>query len=186
MAATNYSIDYPLAICKLVAKYGVMGTWYVWSLTMSAVATTFFFSRLWRRARVVTDAEVIKYRYSGKSATPCRIFKSIYFGVVINCFVLGWVFRALTKVMTVLTPWNEWYVLIFAVTVTVIYTISGGLSAVLMTDFVQYSIIIVGAVALAWYGVAHVGGLTAMSSQIETLYPGKHYLDFAPSRTVGH
>lgn len=185
MAATNYSIDYPLAICKLVAKYGVMGTWYVWSLTMSAIATTFFFSRLWRRARVVTDAEVIKYRYSGNVGNTLRIFKSIYFGVIINCFVLGWVFRALTKVTTVLTPWNEWYVLIFAVVVTVIYTISGGLSAVIMTDFIQYIIIIVGAVALAWYGVAHVGGLTAMSSQIETLYPGKHYLDFAPSTDGG-
>ena len=53
-----------------------MGTWYVWSLTMSAIATTFFFSRLWRRARVVTDAELIKYRYSGKIGNALRIFKA--------------------------------------------------------------------------------------------------------------
>ncbi len=185
MAATNYSIDYPLAICKLVAKNGVMGTWYVWSLAMSAVATTFFFSRLWRRARVVTDAELIKYRYSGKVGNALRIFKSVYFGVIINCFVLGWVFRALTKVMTVLTPWNQWYILTFAVAVTVIYTISGGLCGVIMTDFVQYIIIMVGAVALAWYGVVHVGGLTEMSSKIEALYQGKHYLDFSPGLQGG-
>lgn len=185
MAATNYSIDYPLAICKLVAKYGIMGTWYVWSLAMAAVATTFFFSRLWRRARVVTDAELIKYRYSGNIGNALRIFKSIYFGVIINCFVLGWVFRALTKVMTVLTPWNQWYVLTFAVAVTVIYTISGGLCGVIMTDFVQYVIIIIGAVALAVYGVVHVGGLAAMSAKIEALYQGKHFLAFSPGFAGG-
>ena len=71
--------------------------------------------------------------------------------------VLGWVFRALTKVMTVLTPWNQWAILAVSVAVTVLYTISGGLCAVIMTDFVQYVIIMIGAVALAWYGVVHVG-----------------------------
>src|SRR5664279_1985741 len=106
MVATNYAIDYPLAITKLVAKNGIMGTWYVWSLAIAGIATTFFFSRLWRRARVVTDAELIKYRYSGKIGDALRIFKGVYFGVVINCFVLGWIFRALMKVMTVVTPWN--------------------------------------------------------------------------------
>ena len=81
--------------------------------------------------------------------------------------------------MTVLTPWNEWHILIFAVTVTVIYTITGGLSAVIMTDFVQYGIIIVSAIALAWYAVMHVGGLAAMVLPDRALYPGKHYLDFS-------
>jgi len=185
MAATNYSIDYPLAITKLVGKFGVMGTWYVWSLAMAGIATTFFFSRLWRRARVVTDAELVRYRYSGNIGNALRIFKSVYFGVIINCFVLGWVFRALTKVMTVLTPWNEWYILTFAVAVTLMYTISGGICAVIVTDCVQYGIILLGAIALAWFGVAHVGGLSEMSSQIETLYQGKHYLDFSPGLEGG-
>ena len=71
MVATNYAIDYPLAITKLVAKNGIMGAWYVWSLAIAGIATTFFFSRLWRRARVVTDAELIKSTVTaGTSAMP--------------------------------------------------------------------------------------------------------------------
>jgi Na+/proline symporter len=185
MVATNYAIDYPLAITKLVAKNGIMGTWYVWSLAIAGMATTFFFSRLWRRARVVTDAELIKYRYSGNIGKALRIFKGVYFGVVINCFVLGWIFRALIKVMTVVTPWNQWHILTFFVVVTMIYTITGGLSAVIMTDCVQYVMITISAIVFACYAVAHVGGLTAMVSRIDALYAGKHYLDFSPGRAGG-
>ncbi|MGD0260302.1 MAG: sodium:solute symporter family protein [Verrucomicrobiota bacterium] len=185
MVATNYAIDYPLAITKLVAKNGIMGTWYVWSLAIAGIATTFFFSRLWRRARVVTDAELIKYRYSGNIGNALRIFKGVYFGVIINCFVLGWIFRALIKVMTVVTPWNQWHILTFFVAVTLIYTITGGLSAVIMTDCVQYVMITISAIVFACYAVAHVGGLTEMVSQIDTLYAGKHYLDFSPGLAGG-
>ena len=180
MVATNYAIDYPLAITKLVAKNGIMGTWYVWSLAIAGIATTFFFSRLWRRARVVTDAELIKYRFSGRIGNALRIFKGVYFGVIINCFVLGWIFRALMKVMTVVTPFNQWHILTFFVVITMIYTITGGLSAVIMTDCVQYVMITISAIVFACYSVAHVGGLASMVSRINMLYAGKHYLDFCP------
>ena len=185
MVATNYAIDYPLAITKLVAKNGVMGTWYVWSLAIAGIATTFFFSRLWRRARVVTDAELIKYRYSGRIGNALRIFKGVYFGVIINCFVLGWIFRALMKVMTVVTPWNQWCILAFFVVITMLYTMTGGLSAVIMTDTLQYVMITLSAIIFACYAVAHVGGLGQMVSKIDALYPGKHYLDFCPGFSGG-
>jgi solute:Na+ symporter, SSS family len=185
MVATNYAIDYPLSITKLVAKYGIMGTWYVWSLAIAGIATTFFFSRLWRRARVVTDAELIKYRYSGNIGNALRVFKGVYFGVIINCFVLGWIFRALMKVMTVVTPWNQWHILTFFVVITMIYTMTGGLSAVIMTDCVQYVMITISAIVFACYSVAHVGGLTQMVSKIDALYAGKHYLDFSPGLKGG-
>ena len=180
MVATNYAIDYPLAITKLVAKNGIMGTWYVWSLAIAGIATTFFFSRLWRRAEVVTDAELIKYRYSGRLGRSLRVFKGVYFGVLINCFVLGWIFRALIKVMTVVTPWNQWHILTFFVVVTMVYTMTGGLAAVIMTDCVQYVMITISAIVFACYAVHHVGGLGEMATRVEALYPGKHYLDFSP------
>jgi solute:Na+ symporter, SSS family len=185
MVATNYAIDYPLAITKLVANKGIMGTWYVWSLAIAGIAATFFFSRLWRRARVVTDAELIKYRYSGKIGNALRVFKGVYFGVVINCFVLGWIFRALMKVVSAVTPWDPRLILVFFVVITMVYTMSGGLSAVIMTDTLQYVMITVSAILFAGYAVAHVGGLAQMVSKVEALYPGKHYLDFSPGFSGG-
>ena len=40
--------------------------------------------------------------------------------------------------------------------------------------------IMIGAIVLACYAVAHVGGIAQMSAKINTLYEGKHYLDFSP------
>jgi Na+/proline symporter len=54
-----------------------------------------------------------------------------------------------------------------------------------MTDCVQYVMITIGAIVLACYAVAHVGGLTAMVSKIDALYAGKHYLDFSPGLAGG-
>ena len=56
MAATNYSIDTPLAITKLVSTQGIAGVWFWWAGALSALLVAFLFSRLWRRA-VVDDLE---------------------------------------------------------------------------------------------------------------------------------
>ena len=99
--------------------------------------------------------------------------------------MLGWIFRALMKVASVVTPWNPWLILAFFVVVTMVYTMTGGLSAVIMTDCLQYVMITLSAIVFAGYAVAHVGGLAQMMSRVEALYPGKHYLDFCPGFSGG-
>ncbi|MDP7113312.1 MAG: hypothetical protein QGH45_15175, partial [Myxococcota bacterium] len=106
MAATNFSIDTPLSITGYVAKEGIGGVWFFWSNAISAVLVTFLFARLWRRAGVVTDAEMIELRYGGRPAAALRLFKGCYFGIVFNAFIMGWVFLALTKVVGGVTDLN--------------------------------------------------------------------------------
>ena len=79
MAATNYSIDTPLAISKMVLKEGIAGVWFWWAGAISALLVAFLFARLWRRAAVVTDAEIVELRYGGRSAAFLRLFKGFYF-----------------------------------------------------------------------------------------------------------
>ncbi|MBL6974367.1 MAG: hypothetical protein ISR64_01425 [Deltaproteobacteria bacterium] len=69
VAATNFSIDTPQeAITQYVAEQGVAGVWFFWSNAISALLAAFLFARLWSRADVVTDAELIEKRYSGPEA----------------------------------------------------------------------------------------------------------------------
>ncbi|PCI67342.1 MAG: sodium:proline symporter, partial [Gammaproteobacteria bacterium] len=103
MAATNFSIDTPIAVTKFVASEGIGGVWFMWSSAISAIMVTFFFSKLWRRSGVITDAQIIEERYSGQSAKALRLFKGIYFGVIFNVFIMGWVFLSLSKVMAGIT-----------------------------------------------------------------------------------
>ena len=69
MAATWFATDAPLATVALVRRQGVYGNWLWWYEAAGILMLTFFYARLWRRAGVLTDAEVIEIRYGG---TPAR------------------------------------------------------------------------------------------------------------------
>ncbi|MED5414341.1 MAG: hypothetical protein VYC64_05290 [Candidatus Latescibacterota bacterium] len=52
--------------------------------------TVVFFARLWRRAKVTTDVEFLELRYGGRPGAWLRGFRAIYFGGVINTFIMAW------------------------------------------------------------------------------------------------
>jgi len=62
----------------------------------------------WRRAEVITDAELTEIRYGGSKALVLRGFKAIYFGTIFNCVVLAWVFFAASRIAEPFLLWNEW------------------------------------------------------------------------------
>lgn len=166
MAATNFSIDTPVAITKFVAREGIGGVWFFWASAISALLVTFLFSRLWRRAGVLTDAEIIERRYSGRSASALRLFKGFYFGVIFNAFIMGWVFLALIKVVKGVTDLDVTTVLVVATVLVFIYTLASGYYGVLLTDFFQYFVAFAGSILLAWYSVSEVGGLNVLMKKL--------------------
>lgn len=180
MAATNFSIDTPVAISGLVAKEGVAGVWFFWSSGIAAVLATFFFARLWRRASVLTDAEIIELRYSGRPAALLRLVKGIYFGVLINAFVLGWVMTAMLKVMGQVTDLDRLSILVIFVGIALFYTLLSGFWGVVVTDLVQYVVALAGSVAVAVYAVRAAGGLSAMTARLAERFPAGGVTDFVP------
>jgi len=166
MAATNFSIDTPVAISGLVAKEGVAGVWFFWASGIAAMLATFLFARLWRRAEVITDAEIIELRYSGAAASWLRLFKGLYFGVLINCFVMGWVMTAMLKVMGEVTSMDRLTILLVFTVIAVVYTLMSGFWGVVVTDLVQYIVALGGSIAVAVYSVDRAGGLSQMLASI--------------------
>ena len=182
MAATNFSIDTPIAVTKFVATEGIGGVWFMWSSAISAVMVTFFFSRLWRRSEVITDAQIIEKRYSGNSAKYLRLFKGLYFGVLFNAFIMGWVFLSLSKVMAGITTVDINYILWPTVMLVFVYSTASGFYGVVITDFFQYFIALFGSIVLAYYSVQHVGGISSLVSKLEGSSEfGPSMLNFFPS-----
>src|SRR5881398_3808150 len=101
MVATTFAADTPLVVTGLVATKGVAGNWLWWNFVMSSMLTVFFFARLWRRANVMTDVEFAEVRYSGKRAAALRGFRALYLAIPINLIILGWVTRAMIKILTI-------------------------------------------------------------------------------------
>ena len=101
MVATTFAADTPLVVTGLVVANGVAGNWLWWNMLMSGMLTVFFFARLWRRANVMTDVEFAEIRYGGKPATFLRGFRALYLAIPINLIILGWVTRAMIKILTI-------------------------------------------------------------------------------------
>src|SRR5688572_6177975 len=101
MVATTFAADTPLVVTGLVATKGVAGNWLWWNFVMSGMLTVFLFARLWRRANVMTDVQLAEVRYSGGPAAFLRGFRALYLAIPINLIILGWVTRAMIKILTI-------------------------------------------------------------------------------------
>ena len=162
MVATTFAADTPLVVTGLVAAKGVAGNWLWWNMVMSGMLTVFFFARLWRRARVMTDVEFAEIRYSGRPAAFLRGFRAIYLGVAVNLIIMGWVTRAMIKILTISLGISPYVAVGICFVITVAYSVAAGLWAVLWTDLIQFVIKMSAVIVLAIYSVKAVGGMDSL------------------------
>src|SRR6478752_9951452 len=140
MVATTFAADTPLVVTGIVAANGVAGNWLWWNMLMSGMLTVFFFARLWRRAQVMTDVEFAEVRYSGNRAAFLRGFRALYLGIAVNLIILGWVTRAMIKILTISLGISPFVAVGICFVITVAYSVAAGLWAVLWTDLIQFVI----------------------------------------------
>ena len=138
MVATTFAADTPLAITEFVRGPGIWQNWFWWNLLMGSLLGIFLFSRLWRRAKVLTDNELLEIRYSGKPAAFLRAFKAGYFAILYNFIVMGWVINAMASVMAVMLNMDKWTAVWICVIIALIYAILSGFWGVVVTDLVQF------------------------------------------------
>jgi Na+/proline symporter len=166
MVATTFAADTPLVVTGLVVAHGVAGNWLWWNMVMSGMLTVFFFARLWRRANVMTDVEFAEIRYSGGPARFLRGFRAIYLAIPINLIILGWVTRAMIKILTISLGVSP----VLAVGICFVITVGVfrrcGLWAVLWTDLIQFVIKMSAVIILAVYVVQAVGGIDVMRTKL--------------------
>ncbi len=150
MVATTFAADTPLWVSGTVAEHGISGNWLWWSLAAGTLLTVFFFARLWRRAGVMTDLELIELRYGGKKGRFLRGFRAIYIGFALNCIVMAWVHLALLKLVQVFFPgYNPQILVLLCALLTLLYVASSGMRGIVIADSFQFLIAMGGCVLLA-------------------------------------
>ena len=169
MVATTFAADTPLAITEFVRGPGIWQNWFWWNLLMGSLLGVFLFSRLWRRAEVLTDNELLELRYSGKPAAFLRAFKAGYFSILYNFIVMGWVINAMASVVSVMLNMDKWTAVWLCVTIALVYAILSGFWGVVITDLVQFCIAMFGSIALAIIALNHVGGMESLLSKLSEL-----------------
>ena len=165
MVATTFAADTPLVVAGLVAKYGVAGNWLWWNGAFSGVLTVFFFSRLWRRAGVLTDVEFAELRYGGRPAAALRGFRALYLALPINLIIMGWVTRAMVTILQISLNIDPWKAAIFLFGLTALYSVFAGLWGVIVTDLFQFVFAMGGSILLAVLAVQSIGGLDQLTAK---------------------
>ena len=200
IVATTFASDTPLAICGIVASKGLSGNWLwlPWMGIHSAVIV--YFASAWRKTGVLTDAQFISIRYSGKRKEALRLLRAGVSGILLNCIILAWVFRAMIKISDIFFTWEKWFpdmfefvnklwpangifgspseaiTLVLILLIVAIYSSMGGIRGVIVTDFIQFILTLVGGAWLAINAWNYVGGQRGLSQSLERIYGNGHQL----------
>jgi len=170
MVATTFAADTPLAVTEMVAHHGVAGNWLWWNLVMSGILTVFFYARLWRRAGVLTDAEFTELRYGGRPAALLRAFRAGYLALPVNLIIMGWVNLAMVDIARVTLGVPPVTALLVCFFLASGYAILSGLWGVVVTDFFQFGLALIGSVLLALFAVRAVGGMAGLEAGLAGVY----------------
>ena len=162
MAAAAFAVDAPLVVGVLVLGYGIAGNWMWWSFAAGSVLTVFFYARLWRRAGVLTDAEFIELRYSGRAAATLRVLRGLYLALPLNLIVLAWVNLAMLVVLEAALDVDPRVALLGLLAATLMYTLVSGFAGVLLTNFVHFVAAFAGALVLALVALDAVDGIDTL------------------------
>lgn len=177
MVATTFAADTPLWVTGKVAQYGLAGNWLWWAWAFGGMLTVFVFAKLWRRAEVLTDVELIEQRYAGRPAAFLRGFRGFYVAVVMNSIIIGWVTKAMAGVLheTVLydaaatgpgSASADFWLVAIMLAVTGVYSVISGMWGVAITDVIQFVLAMIGCTALAVVAIGAAGGIDALQTRV--------------------
>jgi Na+/proline symporter len=180
LVATTFSTDTPNLVTDMVRTNGVAGNWAWWAFLLTGMLTVFVYARLWRRLGVLTDLEFYELRYGGKAGAFLRGFRAIYLGLFMNVMIMASVTLAAIKIGGVMLNISPVQTILLASAVTALYSVIGGFKGVILTDFFQFGVAMLGSVLAAIISLGHpkVGGLTALLSHPEVASKLSIFPDF--------
>ena len=165
LVATSFAADTPLVISGWVRSSGISQNWLWWGMAVGGSLAFVVLAAWWRRLEVTTDAEFIERRYSGKPASFLRGFYGCYHALITNTIVLTWVLLAMLKLVRVILGAEDGsydiYIVGGGLVLALGYSFLSGLWGVVVTDLMQFTLAMFGAIFLAYKSIDALGGFTA-------------------------
>ena len=167
-----------IAVAGGTYRYGLAQANFDWIGSMPALLiAAFLFIPYYWRSGVYTIPEFLGRRYNGAVQT----FMALCWGLI-GIANVGIMLYATSVLLRGVLGWDPLLSIWVTALVVGLYTIAGGLAAVVMTDVLQLIVMFIGGGALVIRAVAEVGGLRAMKQQVLSLGPdyADHFTLFLP------
>ena len=148
-------------------RYGISVGNFDWvgSVPAMLLAAFIFIPYFWRGG-MYTIPEYLGRRYNKSVRTIASITWILFFALD-----LGVLFWASAVLLNVLMGWPIWISIISTAGVVGLYTYFGGITAVIMTDVVQFIIMFIGGFALVFLSLYKVGGWDSIVEKIGAMGP---------------
>lgn len=152
--ATNISSEHFLGLAGTGSKSGLAVGHFEWLAGLIVLLLGWVFTPFYLKSGVFTMPEFLERRYNGTARwylSSISIIAYVLTKISISLYAGGILLKAVVG-------WDMTTSAIVIVLATGLYTILGGLAAVIYTDLVQTAILILGSMALTWIGLRQAGG----------------------------
>src|SRR3981081_3434864 len=163
---SNISTEHFIGLAGSGATSGLAVGHFEWLACLMLLLLGWVFVPFYLRSNVFTMPEFLERRFNRNCATylaSISIIAYIFTKISVHLY-------AAAIVLERVVGWNQWTAAIILVVATGIYTIAGGLAAVIYTDLVQTLILLAGAIALTFIGLDKVGGFAGIRAAVPADY----------------
>jgi SSS family solute:Na+ symporter len=174
LIASNISTEHFVGMAGRGYELGLAIASYEWMAAITLVIVAVFFLPRFLRAGIYTIPEYLEYRYSRTARTLMAAFLLLAYIVVALASVLYAGAIAVEAIFGLDVVWGIWMVAILAG----VYSIYGGLAAVVWSDLFQGLALLAGGVLITVLGFDRIGGwepfAAAAGDRLHTVLPWDH------------
>ena len=160
--SANIGSEHFIGLAGSGAASGLAVGHFEWLAALILIVLGRVFVPFYLRSNVYTMPEFLERRYN----RACRVYLA---GISLVAYVFTKIAVALfagALVLQAVLGWSMWKSALVLVVATGIYTVAGGLAAVIYTEVMQTVVLIVGALVLMFIGLGRVGGLAGLEAQV--------------------
>jgi SSS family solute:Na+ symporter len=169
MFAANISTVHLVSLAEAAYKYGLVFGNFEWMAGFTLILLSLFFAPLYLRSHVATLPDFLERRFN----RGCRdvlsivsLFSAIVIHMGVALYTAAWVLRGILGLAPGAIIFGVDALMLFIVILgmlTGIYTMLGGLLAVVWTESMQTILLLVGAIVITVTGYMKIGGWTELA-----------------------
>ena len=174
MFAANISTVHLVSLAEAAYKYGIVFGNFEWMAGFTLVLLSLFFAPLYLRSRVPTLPDFLERRYNRECRdilSVVSLFSAIVIHIGIALYTAAWVLRGILGMVpgaTILGVDALTFFIAALGVLTGVYTMIGGLLAVVWTESIQSVLLVSGAIIITVAAYMKVGGWEAMAATLAT------------------
>lgn len=153
-----------------VATGAFISWWYLSRFGLALFLAAVLFAMFWRRLNLFTSLEFYDLRFDSKVASTMRIWIAVRSSLIAIPAWTGITLLAACKIMEPTFGFTVTQTLLIVVPVSFLFVFFSGYRGVVVSNFIQMAIFLLGTTVLAVFTIKYFGGAAEMTNAIEKVY----------------